>query len=129
MKKHEYVTEWINKADHDLSTAKIIFLQLPEYFDVIGFHCQQAIEKYFKGYLTFIDIDFEFKHDLIYLLDLIVPQDACFDQFYMPASVINDYAVKIRYSFSKQNPSKEELEQMIALADKIHELVIKKIED
>ena len=38
----EHIKVWINKADLDLGSAKIIFLHLPDYFDTIAFHCQQA---------------------------------------------------------------------------------------
>ena len=40
----EIVRAWIDKADHDLGSAKIIFQHIPEYFDTIAFHCQQATE-------------------------------------------------------------------------------------
>jgi HEPN domain-containing protein len=42
------VNKWIEKADHDLGSAKVIYLHLPDYFDTIAFHCQQAVEKYLK---------------------------------------------------------------------------------
>lgn len=29
------VKEWIDKADHDLGSAKLIFLHIPDYFDII----------------------------------------------------------------------------------------------
>lgn len=45
----EEIKEWIEKAYHDLGSAKIIYLHLPEYFDTIAFHCQQAVEKYIKA--------------------------------------------------------------------------------
>ena len=32
------VKEWIEKADHDLGSAKVIYLHLPDYFDTISFH-------------------------------------------------------------------------------------------
>jgi len=32
----EHIKTWINKADHDLGSAKIIFIHLPDYFDTIG---------------------------------------------------------------------------------------------
>lgn len=35
----ELIGEWIDKADHDLGSAKLIFLHIPEYFDTIAFHC------------------------------------------------------------------------------------------
>jgi hypothetical protein len=40
------IYEWMVKADHDLGSAKLIYLHIPEYFDTIAFHCQQATEKY-----------------------------------------------------------------------------------
>ncbi len=62
------VADWIEKADHDLGTAKLIYLHIPEYFDMIAFHCQQATEKYIKAILLFFEIEFERTHNLIYLL-------------------------------------------------------------
>ena len=38
----EEIKKWIEKADHDLGSAKVIYLHLPDYFDTIAFHCQQA---------------------------------------------------------------------------------------
>ena len=59
--------DWIEKADHDLGSAKIIFIHLPDYFDTIAFHCQQAVEKYIKAILVHKEIEFLRSHDLIYL--------------------------------------------------------------
>lgn len=47
------IKQWIEKADHDLGSAKIIHLHLPDYFDTIAFRCQQAVEKYLKALLIF----------------------------------------------------------------------------
>ena len=35
---------WLSKGDHDLGTAKITYLHIPEYLDTVTFHCQQAVE-------------------------------------------------------------------------------------
>ncbi|HZL09619.1 MAG TPA: HEPN domain-containing protein [Prolixibacteraceae bacterium] len=67
----EEIKEWMEKADHDLGSAKVIYLHLPEYFDTIAFHCQQAVEKYLKATLVYYRIDFLRSHDLIYLLELL----------------------------------------------------------
>ncbi len=61
----EIVKQWIIKGDHDLGTAKVTFLHIPEYLDTITFHCQQAVEKYFKAYLIYNSVQFRFTHDLI----------------------------------------------------------------
>ncbi len=47
------IRQWIIKGDHDLGTAKITYLNIPEYLDTITFHCQQAVEKHLKAYLVF----------------------------------------------------------------------------
>jgi HEPN domain-containing protein len=56
--KIDIVKQWIEKADHDLGTAQVTYLYLPKYRDTIAFHCQQAAEKYLKGFLLFLDISF-----------------------------------------------------------------------
>ena len=47
------IKDWIEKADHDLGSAKVIYLHLPDYIDTIAFHCQQAVEKYLKAFDVF----------------------------------------------------------------------------
>jgi HEPN domain-containing protein len=47
------IRKWISKGDHDLGTAKVTYLHIPEYLDTVTFHCQQAVEKYLKAYLIF----------------------------------------------------------------------------
>ncbi len=56
--RSDQVIAWFNKADHDLGSAKIIYLHLPDYFDTIAFHCQQAVEKYIKALLIYRNIAF-----------------------------------------------------------------------
>ena len=44
MKDPDLIQEWLTKARHDLDTARVISAQLPDYYDMIAFHCQQSIE-------------------------------------------------------------------------------------
>lgn len=67
----DIVKNWIESGDHDLGSAHLIFQHIPKYRDTIAFHCQQAVEKYLKGYLFFLGIAFRRSHDLNYLLSLI----------------------------------------------------------
>lgn len=70
MSDNEKLVElWIQKAEHDLGTAILIFNNIPEYYDTLGFHCQQAVEKFLKAYLTKNNIEFKPRHNLSYLLD------------------------------------------------------------
>ena len=85
------------KGDHDLGTAKITFLHIPEYMDTVTFHCQQAVEKYLKSYLLFLSVRFMFTHDLVYLLDLICQKDDEFKNQYNSLAELQSYSVEVRY--------------------------------
>ena len=91
--KIEIVKQWIEKGDHDLGTAQVTFIYLPKYSDTIAFHCQQAAEKYLKGYLIFLDIPFQKKHSLNYLLGLISTKIKIADEIYNNASILSDSRV------------------------------------
>jgi HEPN domain-containing protein len=100
---------WIEKADHDLGSAKLIFLHLPDYFDTIAFHCQQAVEKYIKAMLVYYGIEFQRSHNLIYLLDLLSQKIQISESEYDKAILLNGFSVQIRYPDKNIYLSKEEL--------------------
>jgi len=115
--KIEFIKEWIDKADHDLGSAKLIFAHLPDYFDTIAFHCQQAVEKYLKSLLVFYDLDFQRSHNLVYLLDVLSEKIHIEDNRYDQAILLNGFSVQIRYPDSTIVLSKEELVTAIAIAE------------
>jgi HEPN domain-containing protein len=116
--KIEFVKEWVDKADHDLGSAKLIFTHLPGYFDTISFHCQQAVEKYLKSILVFNDLDFQRTHNLVYLLDLLSEKVTIDESRYDKAILLNGYSVQIRYPDKTIVLTKEELETSIGLIEK-----------
>ncbi len=121
------ITQWISKGDHDLGTAKITYLHIPEYIDTVTFHCQQAVEKYLKAYLVFQSTAFKFSHDLIYLLDLITLKDTDFGIYYDTVSELQGYAVEIRYPNETIFLSNEKVEKAMAVAKEIREFVTAKM--
>jgi HEPN domain-containing protein len=114
--KNELINEWIDKADHDLGSAKLIYLHIPKYFDTIAFHCQQAVEKYLKAILIFYDVEFQRSHNLVYLLDLLSGQIEISEQTYDNAILLNGFSVQIRYPDKSIYLTKEELETSIQVA-------------
>ncbi|TSA32994.1 MAG: HEPN domain-containing protein [Porphyromonadaceae bacterium] len=121
------IERWIVKGDHDLGTAKITYLYIPEYLDTVTYHCQQAVEKYLKAYLIFHSISFRFSHDLVYLLDLIVQKDLDFNNYYDSVSELQGYAVEIRYPNETIFLSNEKVEKAMVIAKAIRELVTGKM--
>lgn len=110
------VKEWIEKADHDLGSAKLIYLHLPEYFDTIGFHCQQATEKYLKFMLEHFEIEYQRTHNLVYLLDLLSLKMDLQDEIYDKAILLNEFSVQIRYPDTTIYLTKVELETAIKIS-------------
>ena len=112
----DHIKEWIDKADHDLGSAKLIFLHIPDYFDTIAFHCQQAVEKYIKAILIYYEIDFQRSHNLIYLLDLLTKKVEISEERYDKAILLNGFSVQIRYPDKTIYLSNEELATAIEIA-------------
>jgi HEPN domain-containing protein len=69
-------SEWVQKAEGDFGTAsrEIRARRAPNY-DAVCFHAQQCAEKYLKALLQEEDIPFGKTHNLVILLDLLLPAE------------------------------------------------------
>ncbi|MBU4373878.1 MAG: HEPN domain-containing protein [Euryarchaeota archaeon] len=54
--KEDIVLLGVEKADNDLKAVKYLLAVEDAPLDVLAFHCQQAVEKYLKAYLTWVDV-------------------------------------------------------------------------
>ena len=66
--------EWIEKADADLHVAEQMAAEAAVNLrvrEIVGFHRQQAAEKYLKAFLTRHQIEFPKTHDLQLLLEFV----------------------------------------------------------
>jgi HEPN domain-containing protein len=118
------VADWIEKADHDLGSAKLIYLHIPVYYDTVAFHCQQATEKYLKGLLFFKEIKFERTHNLIFLLELLAQKIEITEELYDKAILLNGFSVQIRYPDHKIYLTPDELETSINIAQEFREFAL-----
>ena len=115
--KELLIKQWLLKAEHDLGTAKITFTHLPEYYDTIAFHCQQAVEKYLKAILVYNEIEFIKTHNLVYLISMLEGKLKLGDDLINEAIVLNTYSVQIRYPNEIIELTKQELMNAIATAE------------
>jgi HEPN domain-containing protein len=127
MPENDLIKAWLTKARHDLDTAKLVSVSLPDYDDTIAFHCQQAIEKILKAYLIFLEIEFKQVHDLGYLLNLIITKDESLETYYTKVDEISRYAVQIRYPDEIIRLSKQQIQDAIHLADQLYILIENKV--
>jgi HEPN domain-containing protein len=118
------VNTWIEKADHDLGSAKLIFQHIPGYFDTIAFHCQQAVEKYIKASLIHLEIEFQRSHDLPYLLEILSRKVEIKPETFDKAILLNGFSVEIRYPNQIIHLTEDELKYAILIADDFRQLSV-----
>jgi len=120
------VKRWLKKADVDLRISKEL-LDLNEEPWSITFHAQQAIEKYLKAYLVYKQVKFKKTHNILKLLDLCINEDKEFEKLKeLDLEGFSEYATEFRYP-SYSEPTLEEAEEAIRIAEKVRELVVKKL--
>jgi HEPN domain-containing protein len=115
----ELAQRWLARADHDIITAKQTLLLLDGPTDTPCFHAQQAIEKALKALLTAHQIPFPRTHDLLRILDLVLPLMPDLDRDRERFADMDTYAVDIRYPDVGFDPSREEALQALALAEEV----------
>lgn len=97
MRLEDFVAEWTEKGLTDLGSAKFLLSMRPIPLEVIGFHCQQAVEKYLKAYLVARGVEPEKTHDLVELIRLCSAHDPAFVTLVATCATLSDYSVKTRY--------------------------------
>lgn len=97
MRLSDLVNEWLHKARQDIDSAKFLSNMKPLPKDIIGFHCQQAVEKCLKAYLVFHDIEPPRSHDLLYLKTKCKSIGGIPELDDTILSRLNPYAVEQRY--------------------------------
>ena len=92
--------KWVRKADADLHVAErmadeaALDLGIRE---IVGFHCQQAAEKYLKALLTSHQADFPKTHDIHVLLELVDQIDPTAAEAMREADWLSPFGVRVRY--------------------------------
>jgi len=96
--KEEIVLRGIGKADNDMKAVKYLLGMEDAPLDVLSFHCEQAVEKYLKSYLTWLGVRVTKTHDLSAILNLCIEKDKEFEKLDRDTiSQLTICAVEIRY--------------------------------
>ena len=96
---NQRIYEWFRFGDNDLIAADHLLATLrPQILEIICYHCQQAVEKYLKGYLVFQGAEEPPKiHNLMALCELCSQSDSKFDGIVAKCNILNAYGVQPRY--------------------------------
>jgi HEPN domain-containing protein len=93
------VIEWIQIAEDDIYSAKYLFEAIRKPYEIICYHCAQAVEKYLKGFLTYSGIIPQKTHNLLFLLELCIEKDKNFENIRTECSLLNKFTSDIRYPY------------------------------
>ena len=123
----ELVNKWLQRARSDLRMAEIALdSDQPESAGAC-FHCQQAVEKSLKAFLVFRDVEFEWSHEIGYLLGLCCKHDGAFGQFDRWAEQLTGFAVRFRYPLDRPDPPIEQAQETLALARQLWQSVLDRL--
>ena len=126
--KENVIKKWIQKAEVDIKTAKILIESEDSPTESICFHVQQAVEKFLKAYLTYMDIRAGKTHDIVALLEMCIEKDKEFKNLDTEKlGNLTFYAVDVRYPETLYTPSLEEAQETLELAEKVKSFVLKKL--
>jgi HEPN domain-containing protein len=115
--------QWIEKAGHDLVTARAV-LTLPDGpTDTPCFHAQQAVEKALKALLTKHGKRFAKVHDLLVHFDaaVVLLPDLC--PFRERIADLAGYAVTVRYPGDSPDPSRRDAQSAVRAAEEVVRMV------
>lgn len=90
--------EWIDKDEGDFhSMERECRARKNPNYDAACFHAQQCAEKYLKGRLIDAGISFPKTHDLVLLLDLVLPAEPLWEVHRDHLSFLSGFGVEFRY--------------------------------
>jgi HEPN domain-containing protein len=94
------VRQWVDKAEADLAAARHLASSAVEnrgLREIVGFHCQQAAEKYVKALLTVVQVEFSKTHAIDKLLKLAETAVGPLETSIEDARWLTTFGVEIRY--------------------------------
>jgi len=89
--------QWRAKAENDLLNADNNLRSEVVPYDTVCFHCQQGAEKLLKDYLVARGVQPPFTHDLLLLLEEILPYCPDAETLRDDLASLMPYAVGVRY--------------------------------
>jgi HEPN domain-containing protein len=122
--RRELVQKWLDKAEEDLAVANQLLADDVPYFAAIGFHAQQAAEKFIKAFLVSIQLEFPKTHDLRLLIAIVRLRDAALAENLDACNLLSDYGVEARYPGDLPELSEDDAKNAAKLAEQVRSLIV-----
>ena len=125
--KFKRTREWLSLAKSDLASGRHQLTAPDPFTRQATFQAQQSAEKALKSFLVWHQIRFTKQHDIRYLGDLVLEKEPAFKAAIDEAVDLNPYAVTIRYPGYSDEPSVEEAEKALSLAEKLFSEILSRL--
>lgn len=97
MSNHELAAMILTMAEKDLDTLQRMLKDTGFPEEIFGFHAQQAVEKAFKAWLSFVGVEYPKTHDLSTLVDLLVDSGEEVPKRFEVLVYLTPFGVRFRY--------------------------------
>jgi len=115
---------WLIKAEEDFRVAEHLMKHDAPFFTAIGFHAQQATEKYLKALLVHYQLEFPKTHNLGELLDIVALRNASLADSLRDVTLLNPFGVDVRYPDDMLQSTRSDAERALALATKVRDAIL-----
>lgn len=127
--KENIVKRWITKAENDLKIVQYMININDTPVDLLGFHCQQAVEKYLKAFLTSINVRVIKTHDIETILNQCREKDNEFEKLDKEKiSALTIYATNVRYPEDEIDATIDEIKVIYELTKITKDFVRNRLE-
>lgn len=123
----DFVQQWLSKAQKDLRAASVLLAADLEDYENVGFHAQQAAEKFIKAFLVRHQIEFPKTHDIAVLRQLVDKADKRTARALTDAEVLTPYGVTFRYPGVLASVSQQDGERALRLAEMVRDAILERL--
>jgi len=116
--------EWLARAKEDPETAAFTLTAPQPFVRSALFHCEQAVEKAMKAFLTWHDVPFRKTHNLVELGDACATIQAGLTPAVDEVAALTKYAIRFRYPGAPYEPLVEEAREALRIARSFLETVV-----
>ena len=120
---------WLAKADHDLDAARHLLRSQPILTDIVGFHAQQAAEKYLMAICVHNSVEFQKVHTIRYLIDLCIEIAPELESLRSRAEPLTRYAVQRRYPMPASEDTAADAESAVAAAEAVGDIAVQHVRE
>lgn len=125
----DLVRQWLRHAEEDFQVAQELMERGRVSYNPVGFHAQQAAEKFIKALLTRHGVAFPKTHSIRILLELAVPTLPDLYDRLISAHILTPYGVDIRYPGESPTLGRDEGAEAVRLAASVRTEVLSRLGD